>query len=329
MAIGKFSGGVPGSATLPKVSVLMPAYNHAPFLGEAVTSVLDQDFSEFELVISDDCSSDGSADVITTFAKRDPRIKFTIQPSNLGIVANFNWCLSQARGEYIKFLFDDDKLARRDTLSRLVGILEQDRRVVLASSSAVVINQNSEVEFVRDYLHRDRLEAGVKTCRRCLLSGVNQIGEPSLFLFRRSCAGSGFNPGYRHWVDVEFAIRILQQGWFAYSAEPLACFRFHARQQSRADHVGHLHQTEFYRLLVECAELPWLGKKAARERLFEESYRIQKRPELARAIEPALNQALNQLGREGYGSFMLMRRLLGPLKYLRGSLGKRLYGHGT
>jgi len=314
----------------PKVSVLLPSYNHGPFLAEAITSVLEQDFTAFEMIISDDDSSDGSPDIIEAFAKRDPRIRFTRQPRNLGLVGNLNWCLSQANGEYIKFIFDDDKLARPNALGRLVTILEQDSRVVLVSCSALIINQHSKVEFVRDYLHRNRLEDGCKTCRRCLLSGVNQIGEPSLFLFRRRCSGAGFNPAYRHWVDVEFAFRVLQQGWFAYSVEPLIAFRFHQGQQSRSDHTSHLHHTEYFQLLLDCAGQPWLGVKAARQRLFEEAYRIKKRPELAAAVQQPLSQALNALGgRDGYAQFQFKRRLLGPFKYVRRSLAKRLYGHGA
>lgn len=324
MAIGKFHR-LEGSAPQPKVSVLVPSYNHERFLPEAIASILEQDFPAFEIIISDDASSDGSASIISNFAKRDPRVSFTVQTSHLGLVANCNWCLSQAKAEYVKFLFDDDKFARPDALGRLVARLEQDPRVVLASSAALVINQRSQVEFVRDYLRRDRLEEGWRTCRRCLRSGVNQIGEPSLFLFRRRCAGNGFNPAYRHWVDVEFALQILEQGWFAYLAEPLVAFRFHEGQQSRSDHANHLHQTEFYRLLVDCADRPWLGRKVARERLFEELCLMQNQTDTV--PRKALSEALDRLGRDGYREFRLRRTLLRPLKHLQRSLTKRLYGH--
>jgi len=323
MATGNFSE-APISPGTPKISVLLPSYNNARFLPEAITSVLGQDFTAFEMVISDDASTDNSAEIIKRFAQHDTRLHMTVQPRNLGLVSNFNWCLSQARGEYIKFIAGDDKLARSDALGRLAALLDENPRVTLASSAARIINERSEVEFVRDYLRRDRLEEGTIACRRCLMSGVNQIGEPSLVLFRRRFAGSGFNPTYRHWVDVEFALRVLEQGWFAYLAEPLVSFRFHEGQQTRRDQAENLHLTEFYRLLLDCADRPWLGHKAARERLFEELYQSRRRPEFDVEARRSLNRALDHLGRHGYAGFMFRRKLLRPLQNLRGSMTKRI-----
>ena len=311
--------------TSPKVSVLIPTYNYARYLPEAIESVLKQDFQDFELLISDDCSSDESAGIITAYAVKDSRIRLQIHPANLGMVRNWNWCLAQARGEYIKFLLSDDRLARPDALRRLVSLLEAAPDIVLASSSAQIINELSEVQFVRDHLHRDLVEDGWTTCRRCLLSGANQTGEPSLFLFRRRCAGSGFNPAYRLWVDVEFALRVLEQGRFAYSTEPLASFRFHEGQQTRHLLREHLLEVEFYQLLCDFSDRPWLGRKAARQRLFEEFYQSQKHSDLPAAAHAMLAQSLDRLGgRQGYATFLLQRKLFRPFQNLRRSLAKRL-----
>jgi glycosyltransferase involved in cell wall biosynthesis len=309
----------------PRVSVLLPSRDHARFVPKAILSLLEQDFTDFELIVSDDASTDDSAAVIDEFARRDGRIQFTRQAVRLGLVGNFNWCLSQARGEYIKFLLSDDKLVRKDALGRLVQMLDQDSRVVLASSSAWIMNERSESQFVRDYLRRDLVEDGQSACRRCLLSGVNQIGEPSMTIFRRRCVGSGFNPAYRHWVDVEFALRVLEQGRFAYCAEPLAAFRFHDGQQTRRDHEEHLHLIEFYQLLLDFADRPWLGRNTARQRLFEELYQGRKGSNLPSAARDALNAALDCLGRKGYEAFKVRRKLLRPLQNLHRFLARRLW----
>ena len=97
--------------TPPRVSVLIPTFNYARYLPEAIESVMQQDFREFELLIADDASTDASADIICHYAAKDARIRFTIHSRNLGMVANWNWCLSEAKGEYVKFLFGDDRLA--------------------------------------------------------------------------------------------------------------------------------------------------------------------------------------------------------------------------
>src|ERR1039458_5233071 len=100
--------------TPPRVSVLTPTFNYARYLPEAIESVLQQDFRDFELLIADDASTDGSAEIIHRYAAKDERIRFKIHSKNLGMVSNWNWCLSDARGEYVKFLFGDDRLACSD-----------------------------------------------------------------------------------------------------------------------------------------------------------------------------------------------------------------------
>src|SRR3954453_9924295 len=97
------------SAIPPKVSVLIPTYNYARYLSEAIESVLEQEFQDYEVVIVDDCSQDESEEVIRRYAARDGRIRFHFNRPNLGMVANWNYCLSLARGEYVQFLFGDDK----------------------------------------------------------------------------------------------------------------------------------------------------------------------------------------------------------------------------
>src|ERR1700691_6171602 len=100
----------------PKVSVLIPTYNYARYLAEAIESVLEQDFQDFELLIVDDCSSDNTAEVVQPFCARDARVRFAVNPTNLGMVNNWQRCLDHARGSYIKFLFGDDTLANPQAL---------------------------------------------------------------------------------------------------------------------------------------------------------------------------------------------------------------------
>src|SRR3954464_8515957 len=111
-------------AARPKISVLLPTYRYGRYLAEAIDSVLTQDFRDFELLISDDHSPDGSAEIIRGYAARDGRIRFQIQPRNLGMVPNWNWCLAEARGDYIKYVFGDDRLCSPAALGRMLALLE-------------------------------------------------------------------------------------------------------------------------------------------------------------------------------------------------------------
>jgi len=114
--------------TTPRVSVLIPSYNCARYLPEAIESVLEQKFRDFELLIRDDGSTDGSHAVIEKYAALDRRVDFHYNPVNLGAVRNWNCCLAQARGEYIQLLCCDDALATTEALGKMQGCSMPTRR---------------------------------------------------------------------------------------------------------------------------------------------------------------------------------------------------------
>lgn len=92
----------------PLVSVGLPTYNRASKLRRAVESVLAQDYSNFELIISDNDSPDGTQAMCEEYARRDSRVRYVRQPVNLGLAKNFEFVLAQARGEFFVWLSDDD-----------------------------------------------------------------------------------------------------------------------------------------------------------------------------------------------------------------------------
>src|SRR5688572_30003299 len=91
----------------PKVSILIPTYNYAHYIGEAIESALNQTYTNFELIIIDDQSNDNTDEVVTRYLT-DPRVKYYKNKVNLGLAANFNEALKFAKGEYIKYLLADD-----------------------------------------------------------------------------------------------------------------------------------------------------------------------------------------------------------------------------
>src|SRR3954468_6189958 len=91
----------------PAVSVLMPAYNVEPYIGDAVRSVLAQSFTDFELLVVDDGSTDGSAEAVRPLADRDSRIRL-VQQANRGLAGACNTALRMARGEFFALLDSDD-----------------------------------------------------------------------------------------------------------------------------------------------------------------------------------------------------------------------------
>jgi glycosyltransferase involved in cell wall biosynthesis len=115
---------------MPKVSVIIPAYNHGHFLGEAIQSVLDQTFPEFELIVVDDGSTDNTKEVVESF--KDPRIRYIYQ-ENRGLPAARNTGIKASGGEYIAFLDSDDVWLPRN-LELKVQVLDARPDVALVCS---------------------------------------------------------------------------------------------------------------------------------------------------------------------------------------------------
>ena len=113
----------------PTVSVLVKAFNHAPYIRQTIHSILNQSFQDFEIVVTDDASTDGTAEILRSFT--DPRIRLQTLPRNLGISGAMNATLARARGRYFAILNSDD-WALPDRLRRQVDFLEANPAVSLA-----------------------------------------------------------------------------------------------------------------------------------------------------------------------------------------------------
>ena len=123
----------------PFVSLALPVYNGAQFIADALTSILNQDFQSFELIITDNASTDATEAICGSFAARDPRIRYVRHASNLGAGANFNsgFCLSV--GQYFKWCAHDDVIST-NFLSGCVHILERNPDAVIAYGRLVGID---------------------------------------------------------------------------------------------------------------------------------------------------------------------------------------------
>jgi len=104
-------GAATSAAGVPRVSIGMPVYNGERYLTEAIAAVLGQTFVDFELIICDNGSTDRTADIVADFARRDPRVSYHRNPTNIGAAKNFNRCVELARGEYFRWAAHDDLIA--------------------------------------------------------------------------------------------------------------------------------------------------------------------------------------------------------------------------
>lgn len=248
------------------VSVCIPTYKYGNYIAETIESVLAQNFSDFELLIIDDCSNDQTAEIVESYAKKDRRIRFIVNRFNLGMVENWNSCITQARGEYIKFVFGDDLLASPDAIGRMAAVLRNDPTVSLACSARNFIDTFSYVTRIESHFNSGTF-SGTDVIDYCLASQGNPIGEPSVVMFRKCHAARGFNPIYKQIVDLEMWFHLLERGSFAFIDEPLCSFRIHDKQQTRANAGNLALLTDIYYLRGE-----YLNKDYVRLSGFEKAY---------------------------------------------------------
>jgi glycosyltransferase involved in cell wall biosynthesis len=322
---------IPGNHT-PAISVLIPTYNYARFLPEAIESVLAQDFRDFELLIVDDCSTDDTAGVVRPFCARDERVHFAVNPSNLGMVNNWNHCLEQARGRYIKFLFGDDRLCHPQALGKMAALLEQHPSATLAASARIILDENSKVVDVWRPL-AEGCHNGRKIITAYLMeNGKNLVGEPSAVLFRKSDARRGFDAGYRQMVDVEMWFHLLTKGDLAYTREPLCAFRCHPLQQTELNTLTGVGWKEGALFVSSYAVQTQFPREVVFPILFHLRRSRGKNPD---ATSPEMLEWQRRLAsrwgrgwRWFYWLYCIRYRLIKPFRNLAHSVQKRLFRRG-
>ena len=130
--------------TMPRLTIGLPVYNGERYLAESIESLLGQSYTDFELIISDNASTDDTSRICERYAKQDSRIRYYRQPRNVGLAPNHNFCAEQARGEFFKWAAADD-LYHRDLLLRCVEVLDERPEVVLVHSYTAMIDGDGAV----------------------------------------------------------------------------------------------------------------------------------------------------------------------------------------
>lgn len=121
----------------PLVSILIPTYNREALIGEALDSALAQTYSNIEVIVGDNCSTDATVAIVKQYAEKDPRVKFFQNEKNLGPVLNWKACMERASGEYIKILWSDD-LMSSDFIERALSFFREDPSLAFVFSKAMI-----------------------------------------------------------------------------------------------------------------------------------------------------------------------------------------------
>lgn len=129
---------------VPRLSIGLPVYNGEKYLAESLDALLGQSYENFELIISDNASTDATAEICARYAENDPRVRYFRQPDNIGQCPNHDFVFQQARGELFKWASHDDLYAR-DLLLRCVEALDADPQAVLSHAPTAMIDGHGNI----------------------------------------------------------------------------------------------------------------------------------------------------------------------------------------
>lgn len=229
---------------MPTVSICLPVYNGERFLAESIESVLAQTYEDFELLIGNDRSKDKSWEIIEDYAKRDKRIKAWTNETNLGHYPNYNACIEQAQGKYIK-LFAQDDIFKPEMIERMVDVMEKNPNVSLVATARIWIDEEGrtipvqselDVKMTRPF-KKDTIIPGVEALISTLSECTNWIGEPANQMFRSAHIGSAFDTSFNQIGDMEYNYRLLEQGDYYFIADELCLFRKHASSWTKSNNA--------------------------------------------------------------------------------------------
>ncbi len=291
--------------TRPLVSICIPTYNRADYAEAAVRSALSQTYEPIEVLVSDDCSDDGSYERLLSV--RDPRLHVKRNSHRRGPVSNRNAALNRVRGQLIKFL-DDDDLLEPDCVSSMVSLFEQDPQVgMVFCPRTIIVEGDTDDDSVQAWrqvynaLHTqfgslESVNDGRDLFRQLMTDGFrrNWIGEPTVVMvstshLRRTGA---FSAQVQQLVDLDLWVRILPHCRVGFVSEELAHYR-----------IGHRSVSKHNRLTKRA----WLDRLWLLENLSRD-------PELCVAF-PAISEMLHAERRQAWRT---------ALKVGRGAGGRRV-----
>ena len=208
----------------PLVSVVTPFYNTAEYIAECIESVIHQTYSNWEYILLDNCSTDGSDQIAKEYAAKEPRIRLLRNSTLLPQVQNYNaaLCYISPQSTYCKMVQADDWIYP-ECLERMVAIAESDRSVGIVSSYALWGNR-----ILGDGLpYTTTVISGPKVCRQQLMTSLFFFGSPSTVLYRSEIVRSTspfFDPSTLH-DDTDACYRILRTRKFGFVHQVLSFSR--------------------------------------------------------------------------------------------------------
>ncbi|MFN3360878.1 MAG: glycosyltransferase [Pseudanabaenaceae cyanobacterium] len=230
----------------PLVSICIPTYNGAAFLGEALHSALAQTYRPLEIIVSDDASTDRTLAIATEILSQSEIPYRIFQHDRLGLGKNWNYCIEQAAGKYIKFLLQDDRL-HPECVEELVNLFEHNphrrlgmvfcRRQLLFSDETKIADIYADVASKWTKLETVNYGHHLLQDPQLLEEPLNKIGEPTNTLILKAVFDrlGNFDPQFQQLIDLDMWWRIMGHYQIGFSDRVLAEFRIHRQQFSQTN----------------------------------------------------------------------------------------------
>lgn len=224
----------PPTSRPPTVSIGLPVHNGENYLAETLESVLNQTYRDFELIICDNASTDGTEAICRRYRRRDRRIRYHRQPHNLGACANYDMTFHLSRGRYFKWAAHDDLLAPT-FLERCVEVLDDDEGCDLVHPRTIIIDRDGqEVVAYLDTVALDSEDPVVRLAR-WLLSDPDGLCNPVFGLMRRAAVAETALHGDYPSSDRVFLAAMTLGGRCRELDEALFSCRLHDTNSVRAN----------------------------------------------------------------------------------------------
>jgi glycosyltransferase involved in cell wall biosynthesis len=216
--------------TVPRLSIGLPVYNGDEYLAESLDALLGQSYADFELIITDNASTDGTEEICRKYVAADPRVRYERLAENIGAANNHNHVFTLARGELFKWASHDD-LYGRDLLARCVEALDERPEMVLAHSWNATIDSAGKIIEPFDYRLATDSPSAPERFRALLFApgGDDFYGVIRTEVLRRVKPHASY-----HHADRTFVIDLVMQGPFYQTPELLYFRRDHPTRAERA-----------------------------------------------------------------------------------------------
>ncbi|WP_428331634.1 glycosyltransferase family 2 protein [Mucilaginibacter sp.] len=235
--------------SLPLVSVIMPVFNCEKFIKEAIDSILNQSFVDFELIIIDDCSTDDTVTIINEY--KDQRINFIQKLKNTGYVSSLNMALKIAKGELIARM-DGDDVSHLKRLEKQVTFLNSNPNIAICGSWYELSSTKETIKYPTE-----NEEIKIALLEYCAL------GHPTV-MFRKSFLNNyqlSYDEAFSPAEDYELWTRIAVVGQISNIPETLLYYRMHTGQVSVKERSKQMANADYCRIRMLCYPLNELTSK--------------------------------------------------------------------